>query len=162
MTASRSHDIVSYEGKHNEANGEDNRDGHSENYSRNWGVEGPADDPAIRDQRERVKRAMLTTVFAAMGTPMLLAGDEFGRTQNGNNNAYCQDNEISWVDWSLLESEGGAALTEFVGRLTAIRRNHPILGSPVFPAWRQGDRAWAPRHRLVRRTRPDDERGGLA
>jgi glycogen operon protein len=135
------HDIVSYEGKHNEANGEDNRDGHSENYSRNWGAEGPADDPAIRDQRERVKRAMLTTVFASLGAPMLMAGDEFGRTQNGNNNAYCQDNEISWVDWSLLESERGAALTEFVGRLTAIRRNHPILASRYFL---HGDKDIAP------------------
>ena len=134
-------DIVSYEGKHNEANGEDNRDGHSENYSRNWGAEGPTDDPEIRARRESVKRAMLTTVMASLGTPMLMAGDEFGRTQQGNNNAYCQDNDISWVDWSLLEGERGAALSEFVGRLTTIRRNNRALASPYFL---HGERELAP------------------
>jgi glycogen operon protein len=125
-------DVVSYEVKHNEANGEDNRDGHPENYSRNWGVEGPADDPAVIEIRERVKRSMLTTLFAALGTPMLLAGDEFGRTQRGNNNAYCQDNEISWVDWSLLDEPRGAALAAFVRRLTGLRRRLWAIRSERF------------------------------
>ena len=92
-------DLVSYNDKHNEANGEDNQDGHSDNRSWNYGVEGPTDDPEINALRERQKRNMLATLLLSQGTPMLLAGDEFGRTQQGNNNAYCQDNEISWVDW---------------------------------------------------------------
>ncbi|MDB5394310.1 MAG: glycogen debranching enzyme GlgX [Rhodospirillales bacterium] len=122
-------DLVSFEGKHNEANGEDNRDGHSENYSRNWGAEGPTDDPGIVAARQRAKRAMLVTVFMSLGTPMLMAGDEFGRTQQGNNNAYCQDNEISWVDWSLLEQPAGAELATFVSRLAGIRRRFEIIHS---------------------------------
>ena len=93
-------DLVSYDEKHNEANGEDNRDGHSHNLSWNHGVEGPTDDPEIQALRERQKRNMLATLLLSQGTPMLLAGDEFGRTQQGNNNAYCQDNEINWVDWT--------------------------------------------------------------
>jgi glycogen operon protein len=97
-------DIVSYAERHNEANGEGNNDGHGENYSANWGAEGPTDDPAILDTRRRVARAMLMTVLLSHGTPMLLGGDEFGRTQRGNNNAYCQDNELSWLDWKLAES----------------------------------------------------------
>ena len=92
-------DLVSYNEKHNEANGEDNRDGNSDNQSWNHGAEGPTDDPEIIELRERQKRNMLATLLLSQGTPMLLAGDEFGRTQHGNNNAYCQDNEISWVDW---------------------------------------------------------------
>lgn len=120
-------DIVAYEEKHNEANGEDNRDGHSDNHSRNWGVEGPTDDPEIREVRGRVMRSMLATVFSALGTPMILAGDEFGRSQGGNNNAYAQDNEISWLDWDVARSPEGEALTDFTARLTAIRRAHPIL-----------------------------------
>ena len=88
---------MSYENKHNDANGEDNRDGHSDNGSCNYGVEGPTNDPAIIEMRERQKRNMLATLLLSQGTPMILAGDEFGRTQHGNNNAYCQDNEISWV-----------------------------------------------------------------
>jgi glycogen operon protein len=118
-------DLVSYNGKHNEANGENNADGHSENYSNNWGVEGPDADAAVKTVRARVKRSMLMTLFAAMGTPMLLGGDEFGRTQQGNNNAYCQDDSISWFDWTLLESEDGRELVRFVQRLTAIRRAFP-------------------------------------
>ncbi|MCY0096927.1 glycogen debranching protein GlgX [Hoeflea ulvae] len=125
-------DLVSFEGKHNEANGEENRDGHSENYSCNWGAEGPSDDPAIEDIRDRVSRSLLTTLMTSLGTPMLLGGDEFGRTQHGNNNAYCQDNEISWFDWSLLESEHGRKLTEFVGRLTAVRRDYPLIRANRF------------------------------
>ncbi len=122
-------DIVSFEGKHNEANGEDNRDGHSENYSRNWGAEGPTEDEEIIERRERAKRAMLTTLLTSMGTSMLLAGDEMGRSQRGNNNAYCQDNEISWLDWSLLEQRRGAELARFVSRLARIREDHPVIRS---------------------------------
>ncbi len=94
-------DLVTYNDKHNEANGEDNQDGSSDNRSWNCGVEGPTDDPAINALRERQMRNMLATLLLSQGTPMLLAGDEFGRTQQGNNNAYCQDNEISWVNWEL-------------------------------------------------------------
>jgi glycogen operon protein len=120
------HDLVSYNDKHNEANGEDNRDGHSDNRSWNHGAEGPTDDPAIRALRERQKRNMLATLLFSQGTPMLLAGDELGRTQGGNNNAYCQDNEINWVDWEGL-GEDGRALTHFVRTLIALRRDYPIL-----------------------------------
>ncbi len=115
-------DLVSYVERHNEANGEDNRDGHGENYSANWGAEGPSDDSAIAEQRERVKRSMLALVFFAHGTPMLQAGDEMGRTQQGNNNAYCQDNDLSWVDWGLAAQPAAQALCRFTRRLIAIRR----------------------------------------
>jgi len=125
-------DLVSYERKHNEANGEENRDGHNENWSSNWGVEGPSDDPAIVEVRERVARSMLMTLFIALGTPMLLAGDEFGRTQRGNNNAYCQDNELSWVDWKLAAAPQGQALSAFVARASALRRDHPLLRETRF------------------------------
>jgi isoamylase len=120
-------DVVSYVERHNEANGEANRDGHGENYSANWGVEGPTDDPAIREIRGRVQRAMLATLFFSHGTPMLLAGDEFGRTQGGNNNAYCQDNEISWLDWGQANSPEGQALIGFVTRLLQLRHENPVL-----------------------------------
>ncbi|WP_019142985.1 glycogen debranching protein GlgX [Noviherbaspirillum massiliense] len=126
------HDLVSYTHKHNEANGENNNDGHSENYSANWGTEGPTDDPAVREVRERVKRAMLATLLFSQGTPMLLAGDEFGRTQGGNNNAYCQDNEISWVNWNMAQEPAGQALIDYVGRLTAIRHEFEALQSYRF------------------------------
>src|SRR5205814_4283987 len=116
---------VSYDAKHNDANGENNADGVSENYSANWGAEGPTDDPDIRALRERVKRSFLMTLVGAFGTPMLLGGDEFGRTQEGNNNAYCQDNTVSWFDWTLLASEDGAALARFVQRLVALRHAFP-------------------------------------
>ncbi|HEX4114199.1 MAG TPA: glycogen debranching protein GlgX [Stellaceae bacterium] len=120
-------DVVSYAERHNEANGEDNRDGHGENYSANWGVEGPTEDEKIRTVRARLQRAMLATVLCSLGTPMLLAGDEFGRTQNGNNNAYCQDNEISWLDWAQAHAPEGEALTAFVARLIALRKKYSIL-----------------------------------
>ncbi|MEA3121982.1 MAG: isoamylase, partial [Paraburkholderia sp.] len=120
-------DIVSYVNKHNEANGEDNRDGHSENYSANWGVEGPSDDPAIKQTRTRVQRALLATLLFSHGTPMLLAGDEFGRTQRGNNNAYCQDNEISWLDWKQAEAPEAQELARYVARLVRLRHDHPVL-----------------------------------
>lgn len=125
-------DVVSYEGKHNEANGEDNRDGHSENYSRNWGAEGPTEDQGIVEARLRATRAMLTTLMLSLGTPMLLGGDEFGRTQQGNNNAYAQDNEISWFNWDQLESDAGQALSDFVARLTAVRRTYPLVRARSF------------------------------
>ncbi len=118
-------DLVSYNDKHNEANGEDSKDGHSDNRSWNCGVEGETDDPEIIGLRERQKRNMLATLLLAQGTPMLLAGDEFGRTQKGNNNAYCQDNEISWDDWD--NGDTGGALIEFVRKLTSLRQALPIL-----------------------------------
>ncbi|UYN95544.1 MAG: glycogen debranching protein GlgX [Enhydrobacter sp.] len=125
-------DTVSYAERHNQANGENNRDGHGENWSANWGVEGPTDDPTIVETRDRVRRAMLATLFMSQGTPMLLAGDEFGRTQQGNNNAYCQDNEISWVDWKLAETPAGREMTEFTARLVGLRHRHPILRCAQF------------------------------
>ncbi|MEJ2803783.1 glycogen debranching protein GlgX [Comamonadaceae bacterium PP-2] len=122
-------DLVSYNHKHNEANGEGNRDGHNENLSNNWGVEGPTDDEGIVSLRERVKRAMLATLMLSQGTPMLLAGDEFGNSQHGSNNAYCQDNGLSYLDWQQMRSPTGSALAAFVGRLTEARRRHPSLRS---------------------------------
>jgi isoamylase len=120
-------DTVSYIERHNEANREENHDGQKDNYSANWGVEGPTTDPQILNARHHVVRAMLATVLCAHGTPMLLAGDEFGRTQQGNNNAYCQDNELSWFDWKQAHSADGQALTRFVARLIALRHAHPVL-----------------------------------
>jgi isoamylase len=125
-------DLVSYDHKHNEANGEGNRDGHDDNASSNWGVEGPTDDPAILDTRARVKRAMLATLMFSHGTPMLLAGDEFGRTQGGNNNAYCQDNEISWLDWSLLDTDPSRELLAYTSRLIGLRKAHFTLRASRF------------------------------
>jgi len=119
-------DLVSYDGKHNEANGEDNRDGTSNNNSWNCGAEGPTDDAEIRKLRERQKRNLLSTLLLSQGTPMLLAGDEFGRTQKGNNNAYCQDNEISWINWQEID-QTGSALTDFVRKLTMLRQSFPML-----------------------------------
>ena len=100
---------------------ENNRDGANDNHSCNWGVEGPTDDPGINVTREKIKRAMLMTLMFSNGTPMLLGGDEIGRTQGGNNNAYCQDNEMAWFDWSALESDAGQALTDFTRRCIAAR-----------------------------------------
>jgi len=120
-------DLVSYAGKHNEANGEDNRDGAADDLSSNYGVDGPTDDPVTKAYRERVKRSMLAALFGSLGTPMILMGDEMGRTQNGNNNAYCQDNAISWLDWNLYSAKEGKSLTEFVGRLTGLRRRYETL-----------------------------------
>ncbi|HEY6430894.1 MAG TPA: glycogen debranching protein GlgX [Acetobacteraceae bacterium] len=119
------HDLVSYNEKHNEANGEDNHDGHDNNLSWNHGAEGSTDDPDILELRDRQKRNLLGTLLLAQGTPMLLAGDEFGRTQQGNNNAYCQDNEISWVDWDI--DEYGRQLIDYVRKLIAIHNAFPIL-----------------------------------
>ncbi len=147
-------DLVSYAAKHNEANGEANHDGSPENYSANWGVEGPGDDPAILETRARVRRALLATVFFAAGTPMLMAGDECGRTQRGNNNAYCLDNEISWLDWKAAAHPDNAAFAAYVARLIALRQTHAVLRWPSFlhgtaePAPGVQDIAWF------------DERGG--
>ena len=118
-------DLVSYNEKHNEANGEDGRDGSSDNNSWNCGVEGPTDDPEVNALRERQKRNMLATLLLSQGTPMVLAGDEFGRTQQGNNNAYCQDDEISWVNWNFGEKE--VELAEFVRKVIVLRQSFPIL-----------------------------------
>ncbi len=125
-------DLVSYDQRHNEDNGENNNDGHGENYSANWGAEGPTEDAAILDLRARVKRAMLATLFFAQGTPMLLAGDEFAQTQNGNNNAYCQDNEITWLDWSRIDLERNRTLYNFIQKLTKLRKQHAVLRSRNF------------------------------
>jgi isoamylase len=119
------HDVVSYNEKHNEANGEDNRDGHDHNRSWNCGAEGPTDDENINALRERQKRNFLATLLLSQGVPMLLAGDELGRTQGGNNNAYCQDNEISWLEWESNPARD--ALCEFTQRLIHFRRQHPVL-----------------------------------
>ncbi len=118
-------DLVTYVQRHNLANGENNRDGHHDNLGANYGIEGPSDDPAIRAVRQRQCRNMLATLLLAQGTPMLLMGDEFGRTQSGNNNAYCQDNELSWCAWDL--DADAASLQDFVRRLVALRREHPLL-----------------------------------
>ncbi|MDQ3992003.1 MAG: glycogen debranching protein GlgX [Actinomycetota bacterium] len=118
-------DLVSYERKHNEANGEDNRDGADQNYSRNWGAEGPTDSPHVARIRERIKRNLLATLLFSQGVPMLLGGDEMGRTQNGNNNAYGQDNETSWVRWDL--SPDDRELLAFTQRCVEIFRQNPVL-----------------------------------
>ena len=125
------HDLVSYHHKHNLKNGEDNRDGTDNNLSWNCGVEGPTTDAKINALRQQQKRNLLATLLLAQGTPMLTAGDEFGRTQHGNNNAYCQDNEISWVDWEA-QSADDRALTAFVRQLIELRRRHPVFRRSKF------------------------------
>jgi glycogen operon protein len=122
-------DLVSYEGKHNEANNE-NGDGTDDNRSANYGVEGPSTDPSIVKVRDRQVRNLLATLLCSQGTPMLLAGDEFGRTQQGNNNAYCQDTPLSWIDWEDAERHGG--LTDFVRRLIALRNRQPLLRQTTY------------------------------
>jgi glycogen operon protein len=129
------HDLVSYNEKHNEANGEDNRDGHNENLSWNCGVEGPTDDPEIRRLRERQKRNFLATLLLSQGVPMLLAGDERGQSQQGNNNAYCQDNPASWIDWGAAPERD--SLAEFTRLLIALRRSHRIFRRRDFFAGRE-------------------------
>jgi glycogen operon protein len=123
-------DLVSYERKHNEANGHGNRDGADENFSANYGLEGSTDDAAIGMLRERQQKNLLLTLAVSRGVPMLLAGDELGRTQQGNNNAYCQDNATSWLDWSLLERN--AELFRFLRNVLAFRRAHPVLRREAF------------------------------
>jgi isoamylase len=123
-------DLVSYNDKHNEANGENNEDGANDNESWNCGVEGPTDDPEVNALRAQQQRNFLATLFLSQGVPMLLGGDEFGRTQGGNNNAYCQDNELSWYDWDLDDEQ--RALLEYTRRLIALRRDCPTLRRSEF------------------------------
>ena len=130
-------DLVSYDDKHNEANGEDNRDGTSDNNSWNCGAEGPTDDPGILALRARQSRAMLTTLLLSFGVPLLLGGDEMGRTQDGNNNAYCQDNEMTWFDWANAD----AALLDFTKTLIAFRRAHLVFRRRRFLAGAEAERA---------------------
>ncbi len=168
-------DVVAYEDKHNEANGEGNRDGHNENHSWNNGAEGASADPAILAARRRDIRALLATLFVSRGNPMIVAGDEIGRSQGGNNNAYAQDNETVWVDWAAAD-EG---LVAFTARLARLRADTPALRSPAFltgaemedgpdvtwlgadgaamaPAdWQDGERHWlGARRRWTARSRP--------
>ncbi|MEU3651114.1 glycogen debranching protein GlgX [Lentzea sp. NPDC034063] len=140
-------DLVSYNDKHNEANGEDNRDGEDHNRSWNCGVEGPTDDEEVLTLRRRQRRNLMATMLLSQGVPMIVNGDEFGRTQNGNNNAYCQDNEVSWVDWSLLEAN--SELAEFTSALAAFRKAHPVFrrkrffaGRPIRKGEELRDIAW--------------------
>jgi glycogen operon protein len=140
-------DLVSYNHKHNEENGEGNRDGTDDNRSWNCGAEGPTADPAVNALRARQKRNFLVTLFLSQGVPMLLAGDEIGRTQGGNNNAYCQDNEVSWLDWSLADTEQD--LLQFTETLASLRRDHPVfrrrrffLGRPDAPGDDTSDITW--------------------
>jgi glycogen operon protein len=123
-------DLVSYNGKHNKANGEDNRDGANENRSWNCGTEGPTDDEAIGALRAQQKRNLIATLLLSQGVPMVLGGDELGHTQLGNNNAYCQDNELSWIDWELDTDR--QAFLEFTSRLIALRRRHPVFSRRRF------------------------------
>jgi glycogen operon protein len=118
-------DLVSYNEKHNAANGENNQDGANDNNAWNTGAEGPTEDPGIEKLRAQRQRNFLATLFLSQGVPMLLGGDEFGRTQSGNNNAYCQDNELSWYDWSLTQQQ--AALLDFTRGLIRFRKEHPVL-----------------------------------
>jgi glycogen operon protein len=123
-------DLVSYNEKHNEANGENNQDGANDNESWNCGAEGDTDDATIRSARAKQQRNFLATLMLSQGVPMLLHGDELGRTQGGNNNAYCQDNEITWVDWNLDEER--QALLSFAQQVIAIRKQHSLLRPSTF------------------------------
>src|SRR5260370_2105604 len=123
-------DLVSYNERHNEKNGEENRDGEPNNRSWNCGFEGPTEDPKVNLLRVRQKRNLIATLFLSLGVPMLLGGDEFGRTQNGNNNAYCQDNEVSWLNWQRDEKQD--RLFEFTRKLIQLRRAHPVFRRPKF------------------------------
>ncbi len=116
-------DLVSYNEKHNDANGEDNRDGESHNRSWNCGVEGPTDDPAINELRARQQRNFLATTLLSQGVPMISHGDELGRTQGGNNNGFCQDNDITWIHWDKADT----ALMEFTQTVSALRTAHPVF-----------------------------------
>jgi glycogen operon protein len=121
-------DVVSFTQRHNAANGEDNRDGHGENYSDNFGVEGPTDDAEVTEARTRRRRNMMATLLLCQGVPMILAGDEIGNSQGGNNNAYCQDNPTGWIDWDTADR----AFEGFTRDLIAFRKAHPILRQTRF------------------------------
>ena len=140
-------DLFSYNEKHNEANGEDNRDGSNDNHSNNCGHEGPTDDPAIIALRRQLRKNQLACLLLAQGLPLILAGDEVGNTQNGNNNAYCQDNEIGWVGWEGLGREGDD-LTDFIGHMTALAQ--ALSANPLAPLARR-----TARRRLLRRAVAD-------
>ncbi|MYS21007.1 glycogen operon protein, partial [Streptomyces sp. DvalAA-14] len=144
-------DLVSYNDKHNEANGEDNRDGESHNRSWNSGAEGDTDDPAVLALRARQQRNLLTTLLISQGVPMISHGDEIGRTQHGNNNAYCQDNETSWTDWNLTAEQQD--LLDFTKRLITLRREHPVFRRRRF--LRGHDRDAAPGTAELTWLRPD-------
>ena len=135
-------DLVSYKQKHNDGNGENGRDGTDANYSDNCGIEGPSNDPAVDAMRKRLIKAFLLTLFVSRGTPMLLGGDEFCRTQRGNNNAYCQDNEVSWFDWRLLDKH--REIQRFARGMIAFRRAHPVLRKEAFYA--ESDIRWFSPH----------------
>jgi glycogen operon protein len=157
------HDLVSYNEKHNEANLEDNQDGTDDNRSWNCGAEGASDDPAINELRERQQRNFLTTLFLSQGTPMLLGGDEISRTQSGNNNAWCQDTELSWYDWGLDDARKG--MLAFTRRLIALRREHPVFRRRQFLSGEEvGDAGlpdvWWFRTDGLRMTARDWKRGG--
>ncbi|QAT82029.1 glycogen debranching protein GlgX [Corallococcus coralloides] len=144
------HDLVTYSSKHNEANGEHNRDGADDNQAWNCGVEGETDDTDIISLRERQKRNLMASLFLSTGVPMIVAGDEMGRTQNGNNNAYCQDNELSWVDWSLDKTRQD--LLEFTRKLIQFRHGQPVLQRRRFF---QGEHLWESEHKDLAWFRPD-------
>ncbi|MBM6546814.1 glycogen debranching protein GlgX [Janibacter sp. YIM B02568] len=152
-------DLVSYNEKHNEANGEDNRDGESHNRSWNCGVEGPTDDPEVLTLRARQQRNLLATLLLSQGVPMLAHGDELGRTQGGNNNVYCQDNEIAWVDWDL--DLPGRQLLEFTRAVVALRRDHPVFRRRRFFAGR-ADHGGESERRDIEWFRPDSGHMGEA
>ena len=143
-------DLVSYNGKHNEANREDNRDGNDNNLSWNYGAEGPTDNPDINTQRARQKRNLLATLLFSQGVPMLLAGDELGHSQSGNNNAYCQDSELTWLDWDLSEED--RELLAFVQRVIRLRREHPVFHRRHFL---QGQRIHGADIKDIRWLKPD-------
>ncbi|GAA2752362.1 glycogen debranching protein GlgX [Kitasatospora cinereorecta] len=155
------HDLVAYNDKHNEANGEGGADGADDNNSWNCGAEGPTGEPEVRRLRLRQMKNAVALLLTSQGVPMLLAGDEFARTQQGNNNTYCQDNELSWLDWGLLDTN--AELHRFVRRMIAFRQDHPVLRSGVHPtteiAWhgvRPGEPDWSESSRLLALTRTGD------
>jgi glycogen operon protein len=133
------YDLVSYNGKHNEANGENNRDGHNDNLSSNCGTEGETSDPKILSLRNQQARNFMTILLLSQGVPMILAGDEVLRTQQGNNNAYCQDNELSWFDWTLTEKH--CEMFSFVTKMIAFRKRHPCLMRKHFLTGKKGNSA---------------------
>ena len=153
-------DLVSYSEKQNEANGESNRDGESQNHSWNCGVEGPSDDPGVGVLRARQKRNLAATLLFSQGVPFISAGDELGRTQQGNNNAYCQDNELSWLRWELTPEQ--ADFLEFVRRAIALRRNQPGAAKARLLLWPNDLRKRGKGPGLVSSRRPGAGRPCLA